>query len=100
MTNLLQRPTEMSVADRNLDTSEEENTMTATTTFELRSARRSRPHGLDRAIMRLSLTTLLWARRHADRTAVTRDEQMLQFRAARDVELRERGNALLAARVR
>lgn len=36
---------------------------------------RAAPHGLDRLVMRLSVTMLIWARNHADRIAVTHDER-------------------------
>lgn len=98
MTNLLERAPEMSVADRNFDTDEEVTTMTAATYQP--SARRVRPHGIDRAIMRLSLMTLLWARRHAERTAVSHEEHTRMHRELQAVQRREHDAALLLARVR
>lgn len=64
------------------------------------SARRARPSGFDRAVMRLSLAMLLWARRHAERTAITRDEHTRMRRELHDLQGRERESALLVARVR
>ncbi|MBX3100169.1 MAG: hypothetical protein KF761_11390 [Salinibacterium sp.] len=48
--------------------------MTTVPTDYVQPARRVRPHGLDRALMRLSLATLLWARRHAERTSISYEE--------------------------
>lgn len=50
--------------------------------------------------MRASLTALLWARRHADRVAVSREEQILRYHAIREVERREHESTLLVSRVR
>lgn len=61
---------------------------------------RIRPHGFDRLIMRLSLATLLWARRHAERTAITRDDQSRMFEQYRARQRREQEAALLFARIR
>lgn len=64
------------------------------------SARRIRPSGFDRAVMRLSLAMLLWARRRAERAAVTHDEHARTRRELQNLQHREREAALLAARVR
>lgn len=64
------------------------------------SARRVRPSGFDRAVMRLSLAMLLWARRRAERTAVTHDEHARLRRELQELRRRERESALLGARVR
>ena len=63
-------------------------------------ARRVRPHGMDRAIMRLSLMALRWARRHADRTAVSYEEHTRMHRETQGLYRREHDAALLVARVR
>ena len=91
---------EMSVVGRNFD-SKEEVTMTATATHNAFStSRRPRPHGLDRLVMRLSLTMLLWARRHADRIGVTAEQHARAVDAAAALQRREHDSALRAARVR
>lgn len=104
MTALLERAPEMSVDARNFATEKEESTMTASAVpshyVDARAPRRARARGLDRLIMRLSLATLLWARRHADRTAITREEQVRIYRETRAVQRREHDAALLVARVR
>ena len=88
----------MSVVDRIFDTKEEVTAMTAATYQQ--PLRRVRPHGIDRAIMRLSLMTLLWARRHAERTAVSHEEHTRLRRELEGVYRREHDAALLVARVR
>ena len=97
----------MSVVGRNFDTKEEVNTMTAATypraeyaqaTYS--PARRVRPHGIDRAIMLLSLMALRWARRHAERTAISYEEHTRMHRETQGVYRREHDAALLFARVR
>lgn len=98
MTNLLERALEMSVVERNFNTKEEGNTMS--TASYAQAIRRVRPHGVDRAIMRLSLMTLLWARRHAERTAVSHEEHTRMHRELQAVRRREHDAALLIARVR
>lgn len=109
MTLLLDSPSqntaELSVVPRNFDDKEEANTMTATAAGYggagyKATARRVRPHGLDRVIMRVSLMMLLWARRHADRTAVSHEEHTRMYRELQRFERRERDAALLIARVR
>ena len=99
MTDLLERPREMSVADRTFDPKEEVNTMTAATAVFARNSRRTRPHGLDRALMRVSLATLLWARRHADRTAISYSEHTLRRAESLARESRESQAARLPMRV-
>ena len=102
-TDLLERPTEMSVVERNFDTKEEVKPMTATTAsataFDRKITRRARPHGLDLAVMRLSLAMLLWARRHADRTTYSHDEQARRLQLEGELVRREHQTALMAARV-
>jgi hypothetical protein len=101
MTSTLERPAVMSVANSILSTEEEVKTMTATTTLDCPTAsRRARPHGLDRLLMRVSLATLLWARRHADRTALSREQLIREHEVRQSVQRREHDAALLVARVR
>jgi hypothetical protein len=56
------------------------------TTPKASAARRARPYGFDLLVMRISLAMLLWARRRADRTAVTRAEQRLHYLVALERE--------------
>src|ERR1700712_1068601 len=98
----MQAAPEMSVAHRNFETKEElreeAQTMTATTMnaavthydTAAYGTRRVRPHGLDLLVMRLSLATLLWARRRADRNLMTHEENML--RRAVEMELGDRAD--------
>ena len=93
----------MSVATRNFDSKEEVRMMTATTVFSQHyaapAARRARPHGFDRLVMRLSLAALLWARHRADRGILTHDEHMLRRANALAVERDQRDAALRISRV-
>jgi hypothetical protein len=101
MTILLERtPTgshetiaEMSAADRRFTSEEEVTTMTATTA-------RPRPHGLDRAVMRLSLAMMIWARKRTDRFAISHDERAQRVSQALAARAREHDAALRVARVR
>ncbi len=63
-----------------------------------RSSRRSRPHGIDLAIMRVSLAMLLWARRRAERNIVSSAEQRRALEVQRGIEARERSWQRLASR--
>ena len=90
-----------------LVTKEEVNMMSATTAgrtgLRANSApvvRRARPHGLDRAVMRLSLAMLLWARKRSDRAAITPEQHRAQRDVAEGIARRQHESALLAARVR
>lgn len=56
--------------------------------------------GLDLLLMRLSLAVLLWARRRADRRALSRESLQRAVAADRSRREREHHAALLAARVR
>ena len=96
MIELLERAPEMSVADHSFEAKEEVYTMTATTAF---SPRRVRPHGFDRAVMRVSLMMLLAARRHADRTAISYEEHTRLHAESVAAQRRERSAATLIARV-
>jgi hypothetical protein len=71
---------------------EEEPTMIATTAYIRPGARRA--HGIDYLAMRVSLAVLLWARRRADRHAVSRDELSRRLRVQRETERREHEFAL------
>lgn len=96
MIELLERAPEMSVAAPSFDTKREVRTMTATYGIP---ARRSRPHGLDRAVMRVSLMMLLAARRHADRTAVSYEEHTRMHTVRLATQRRESDAASLISRV-
>lgn len=63
-------------------------------------SRRARPRGLDRLVIRLSMTALLWARRRANRSEVQREHAQRMHRQSIATERREHEAALLAARVR
>jgi hypothetical protein len=99
-----QKPTAMSVDDRSFDGEKEVKTMTATTAFDRAvnapARRRARPHGVDRLVMRLSLAMLIWARKRADRDALSHDERALRVSQARALQTREHESALRVARVR
>ena len=96
-------PSGMSVVGRNLDTEEGVNTMTATTVFQhqyaVPTARRPRPHGIDRVVMRLSLAMLLWARDRADRAALSHEEHALRRANALVLEREQRDAAKRIARI-
>jgi hypothetical protein len=111
MTGLMERPAEMSVVTRNLTTEEEVSVMSATTVFQhqtdfqhlheaptasIQAARRARPHGIDRIVMRLSLAMLLWVRHRADRGTVSHEEHAM--RHANEVAL-ERDRHAAALRI-
>lgn len=88
---------QMSVVDRIFESEQELQegamSMTATSvTAQMTSynSRRVHPHGLDLVVMRLSLATLLWARRRADRSLMTHEEKMLQ--RALELELGDRAD--------
>lgn len=98
MIELLEKAPELSVADGNFLGEEEVYTMTATTAAYGIPARRNRPHGLDRAVMRLSLMMLLAARRHADRTAVGYEEHTRRRAVRLATQQRERAASTLIAR--
>lgn len=100
MTTTAERPRgtepEVSVASRSLADVEGVNSMIASTAFDRDVPRRARPSGLDRLVMRASLAALLWARRHADRSTVPRDEQLRRYRVQAEVRQREHAALLLA----
>lgn len=104
MTMLLDNPSydtaELSVVRPTLVSQKEVSAMTATTATYEKNVRRPRPHGLDRAVMRMSLAMLLWARRHADRTALSPEQYASLCRERRRRERFQHDAALLVARVR
>lgn len=57
------------------------------------SARRSRPRGIDLLVMRMSLAMLLWARRRANRTAMSREEHLRRREVAAATAAREHAAA-------
>lgn len=71
---------------------EEEFPMTASNA--LSPALRGRARGFDLLAMRVSLAVLLWARRRADRHAISRDDHARRMRLQRETERREHGYAL------
>ena len=77
--------------------------MTPLATFQrqldLGTAHRARPRGIDRLVMRLSLTTLLWARRRADRGNLTHEQHTLRVEQMKALAQRERETALLVSRL-
>ena len=94
MTTLLDNPAkdcaEMSAAAHIFEPRDEANTMTTVQANYVQRARRVRPRGVDRALMRLSLATLLWARRHAERTAISYEEHTRVHTESLARERRER----------
>jgi hypothetical protein len=78
----------VSVAEATVTARDEVKMMSATTMYRT-AERRVRPSGLDRLVMRVSLSMLLWARRHADQSALLRDEQQRRYQVRREVERRE-----------
>jgi hypothetical protein len=62
-------------------------------------SRHARPRGLDRVITRLGLAMLEWARRRADRSALTYEESARLTRLARERERRENAALLIATRL-
>lgn len=62
--------------------------------------RRTRARGLERAVMRVGLAMLLWARRRADRQILSRDENTRRLAIQQGLADREHSAALRAARVR
>lgn len=63
------------------------------------SRRHARPHGIDRLVMKLSLTTLLWARRRADRHILTREQHAMRLEQVNALAERERSVHLMVSRV-
>ncbi|MCU1584025.1 MAG: hypothetical protein JWM49_581 [Microbacteriaceae bacterium] len=93
----------MSVVDRNVDTKKEVKLMTSTIVMHRAATalavRRARPRGLDRVVMRLGVAMFRWARRRADRSALSFEDHALLMQNARQLELRERGYTVIAHRV-
>ena len=63
------------------------------------AVRRVQPFGFDRAVIRLSLAMLRWARRHAERTAISPEEHELMRQARSELQRREHATAMLITRV-
>jgi len=63
------------------------------------TTRRARPRGIDLLIMRLSLTTLRWARRRADRRTLTHEQHTLRVEQMTALAQREREMALFVTRL-
>ena len=61
---------------------------------------RARARGLERAVMRVAMAMLLWARRRADRQILSRDENMRRLTNQQQLAAREHSAAMRAARVR
>jgi hypothetical protein len=98
----------MSVVDCKFNLKKEVNQMTSATATDLNFVtsslhggftRDARPSGLDRAIMRLSVAMLRWARNHADRSFRSWDERALANRNALDREARESASSLGPLRI-
>lgn len=94
----------MSVVDRRFNTKKEVKVMTATTVFDRMIdapvAHRARPHGLDRAVMLLSVSMLKWARRRTERSLVSPERHAQLVSEVEAQTRREHDSALRAARVR
>lgn len=103
MITLLERPAEMSVAAPTVREESEVNTMTTLATFQrqldIGTTRHARPRGIDRIVMRLSLMTLLWARRRADRSILSHEEHSRRVELHRALQQRERSTAMLLSRL-
>ena len=63
------------------------------------TTRRVRPRGIDLLIMRLSLSTLRWARRRADRRALTHEQHVLRVEQMKALAQREREMGLFVSRL-
>lgn len=63
------------------------------------TAARVQASGLDRIVMKLSLSMLRWARKRAARASIAAEQHARLVRQAADVQLREHESALRAARV-
>ncbi|WP_354570090.1 hypothetical protein [Glaciihabitans sp. UYNi722] len=62
-------------------------------------SRRARPHGLNRVVMRLSIVMLKWARRRAERSALTYEESARLLRMQQQRQAHENETALMAMRL-
>jgi ubiquitin len=102
--NVSQQAAEMSVDTRSFDFEREVKMMTATTDIrrliDAPAGRRARPHGLDRLVMRLGMAMLISARKHAERDVLSYEQHTLRLDQRRAAELRDREDALRAARIR
>ena len=59
----------------------------------------ARPHGFDRLVMRLSVTTLLWAQRRAVKGSISFEEHRRRYLLQRELDAQSRDHARMAARV-
>lgn len=64
-----------------------------------RSTSRARPRGIDLLVMRLSLTTLRWARQRADRRTLTHGQHALRVEQMKALAHRERERGLFVSRL-
>ena len=55
----------------------------------VRSFSRTQARGLDRLVIRVSLTALVWARRRADRAQLSREQHQQRYQLAREQEQRD-----------
>ncbi|MDQ1575648.1 MAG: hypothetical protein QOH55_798 [Microbacteriaceae bacterium] len=62
-------------------------------------SRHARARGLDRVIIRLGLAMLEWARRRADRSALTHEEATRLVRLERERQNRENAALLVSTRL-
>ncbi len=103
MASTLDRETSgMSVVDRSLYSEEEVEIMTTASALdhlvESSAVHHVPPRGIDRLVMRLSLTMLMWARRRVERSAIAHDDHARQRAVQRGTETREREWTRLAER--
>jgi hypothetical protein len=98
----------MSVVEPTFKTQKEVKQMTTATATDLDLllsttrdgvSRQSRPSAIDRAVMRLSVAMLRWARNHANRSFRTWDELSLSNRNALEREARESAPGLAPLRL-
>ena len=119
---------EMSVVSRNFDTKEEVIVMTSTVVLDRTVgtlvvetapavpsyadpafvnprladaplANGARPHGFDRLVMRLSVTTLLWAQRRAVKGSISFEEHRRRYLVQRELEAQSRDHLRITSRV-
>ena len=66
---------------------------------ELPTEDHTRPHGIDRLVMRLSVTMLIWAQQHAARNAECYEEHTRRHQVRRELHARAHEFARMTARV-
>ena len=59
----------------------------------------ARPHGFDRLVMRLSVTTLLWAQRRAVKGSISFEEHRRRYLVQRELEAQSRDHLRITSRV-